>query len=372
MTDSEPDEPGPASTARGIAILRLAFVGVALVQILAAGAHADARLFAAVLALFAGYAVLAFTRARQVSPPLALLTDLALLAALVYASGGGRSPLRFAFALLPLAAALRLAPRTALAFSAAVAGTYLAVALARGGAAGSTAAEVLGLAWIGAAAAMLSQLIRLRELRLRTLAVQSFDAEARERRRLAQALHDDAIQNVLLARQEVADAARGVPEAAARARDALDAVHRQLRDEAFKMHPVGLERAGLAAVLRSFAEDAGRRGRFRARVEVDPAAAGVHDDLLMSTARELLANAARHAMAGSVEVRVRVEGGRVRLTVSDDGGGFAAERLEQARAAGHIGLASLAERIRAVGGDMAIDSGLGRGTVVDAHLPPPG
>jgi two-component system, NarL family, sensor kinase len=372
VTGRDPDEPDPASTARGVALLRLAFVGVALVQTLSGGAHVDARLFAAVLALFAAYAVtaavVAFTRARGAAP----LLDLVLLAALVYASGGARSPLRFAFAALPVAAALRLTPRATLAWTAAAAGAYLAVALAKAGDVRVVAAEALALAWIGAAAAMLAALVQRRERRLRMLAARSFDAEARERRRLAQALHDDAIQNLLLARQEIADVARGVPLAAERARDALDAVHRQLRAEAFNMHPVALERAGLAAVLRSFAEEAGRRGRFHARVEVDPQAAGVRDDLVMATARELLANAARHASAGRVDVRVRIEDGRVRLTVADDGGGMAAGRLDDALAAGHIGLASVAERIRAAGGDMAIDSRLGGGTVVDASLPPPG
>ncbi|WP_051324585.1 sensor histidine kinase [Candidatus Solirubrobacter pratensis] len=385
MTAADPGAvPDPRSTARGIALLRLAFVPVAVVQTL--DADVDARAFPAVLTVFAAYAIatLGVTLARGRREPLPLaaaLADLVLIAALVYTSGGARSPLCFAFFAMPIAAALRLTPRLTVAWAALAVGAYLAVALPHSGThlpgdLDVVAGEALALAWVGAAAAMLSGLVERRERNLQGLAAagrrlvrEALDAEARERRRLAQALHDDAIQNVLVARQEVSDVARGVPQSAERARHALDEVHRQLREEMFAMHPVGLERAGLAAVLRSFAEDAGRRGRFDARVDVDPAAAGMHDELLMSTARELLANAARHAGATRVDVSVRVGEGRVRLTVADDGGGFPAARLEQALAAGHIGLASIAERIRAVGGQVAIDSRLGGGTVVDASVP---
>ena len=52
---------------------------------------------------------------------------------------------------------------------------------------------------------------------LRRFVAESVDAEARERRRLAQAPHDEVIENLLVARQEVSVTARGVPDAAERA-----------------------------------------------------------------------------------------------------------------------------------------------------------
>jgi two-component system NarL family sensor kinase len=223
---------------------------------------------------------------------------------------------------------------------------------------------------------MLSALVGRRERNLvalasmrRRLVQQSLAAETRERRRLAQALHDDAIQNLLLARQEVADQARGIAGASGRALAALDETHRQLREEVFAMHPVGLERAGLAAVLRSCATEAGRRGHFDANVSVDPAASGPHDDLVLASARELLANAARHSRAEHVEVTVRADDGWIHLTVADDGRGFLVEQLEQALAAGHIGLPSVTERVRAVGGRVEIDAAEGRGATIRARIP---
>ena len=193
--------------------------------------------------------------------------------------------------------------------------------------------EALALAWIGAAAVMLSALIARRERALvelaasrRRLVGQSLDAEARERRRLAQALHDEAIQNLLVARQEVTDMARGVPDAAERARYAIDETNRQLREEVFAMHPVGLERAGLAAVLRRLSDEAARRGGFEVHLDVDPAAADSRNELVMFVGRELLANAAKHSRASHVGIEVRSGPQRLQLEITDDGVGFSSER----------------------------------------------
>jgi two-component system NarL family sensor kinase len=174
---------------------------------------------------------------------------------------------------------------------------------------------------------------------------------------------------VLVARQEVGDAARDVPGALDRAREALDQTSAQLREEIFAMHPLVLERAGLAAALRSYADVAAARGGFTAEVAVDDAAAGAHEELVLATARELLTNAAKHASARTVTVRVAAEPGIVRLTVADDGAGLTHQRVEHALAEGHIGLAAATERVRALGGDVAIESEPGGGTIIDVVLP---
>jgi two-component system NarL family sensor kinase len=135
------------------------------------------------------------------------------------------------------------------------------------------------------------------------------------------------------------------------------------------MHPLGLERAGLPAALESIAGSAERRGGFRAHVTVDPSAAGVHDDLVIATVRELVSNAAKHASAANLTVDVTADAQALRVTVADDGIGLLHRRLEQALDEGHIGLAAATERVRAVGGDVAVDSGPGRGTTVTVVLP---
>ena len=98
-------------------------------------------------------------------------------------------------------------------------------------------------------------------------------------------------------------------------------------------------------------------------------AAGAHDELVLSLARELLANAARHAAASRVDVSVRREPGEILLTVSDDGTGLATGRVEAALAAGGIGVASCRERVEALGGSLTVRSAPGDGTRAVARIP---
>ena len=262
----KPGDPAPdaAATNRGIALLRLAIIPLAL--ILEGGDDAD---LVVVLCLFAAYAMTMLVlsvRSRQRLPGTAqAIADLAWIAALVWVSGGADSPLRFAFYVMPVAAAVRLSPPVTTLWLGLALAAYLIVAVPHPRTDLSDDVDLiveqsLALLWVGAGAVMLSAYIGRRERGLAALAEarrqlvrQALDAEARERRRLAEALHDQAIQNVLVARQELGDAARGVPGAVERAREALDRTSAQLRDEVLAMHPLGLERAGLAAALRSYA-----------------------------------------------------------------------------------------------------------------------
>jgi len=370
------------ATNRGVALLRLALVPIALVVDLPD--RRDAA-FAVVLAAFAAYALalLAVAGLARRRPPAGVqaVADLAWIAALVYVTGGADSPLRFAFYVMPIAAAVRLSPRLTATWLALALAAYLLVAVPHPRTAVPAdldfiAEQALALLWVGAGAVMLSALVRHRERNLTALAEarrrlvrQALDAEARERRRLAEALHDEALQNLLVARQEVADTALGVPGAADRARAALDATGDQLRREVLAMHPLGLERGGLAAAVTSIAKGAERRGGFRAHVDVDPSAAGRYDDLVIATIRELVSNAANHARAANVTVTVGDDPQGLRLTVADDGAGLPQGRLEQALEEGHIGLAAATERVRGVGGDVEIESGAGAGTTVTIVLP---
>jgi len=135
------------------------------------------------------------------------------------------------------------------------------------------------------------------------------------------------------------------------------------------LHPTVLQYGGLEAALHAVADQQGHAGGFGTHVAVEPDAAGERDGLLLSVARELLTNAARHATAAHVEIEVATEEGHVVLEVVDDGAGMAPERPAQALAEGRIGLASCRERLEAVGGSLAVESVPGAGTRVRASAP---
>ena len=105
------------------------------------------------------------------------------------------------------------------------------------------------------------------------------------------------------------------------------------------------------------------------QVTGDAAPPGIHDRLVFSAARELLANAAKHSEAGRVQVHLSVGDRLIVLVVSDDGVGFERDSQRSATQEGHIGLQSLAERVEAVGGCFQISSSLGHGTQVTVELP---
>jgi len=90
--------------------------------------------------------------------------------------------------------------------------------------------------------------------------------------------------------------------------------------------------------------------------------------------QEALTNAARHAQAQNVQIRLRAGPHSVEVLVHDDGTGFdVAAARERAAAGASLGLLGMQERVSLAGGQLEIESGEGRGTTVRAHLPiPPG
>ena len=156
------------------------------------------------------------------------------------------------------------------------------------------------------------------------LVAQAIDAEDRARRGISEALHDGALQELLAVRNELfAMAGRGGDdEALASAQERLIAILARLREVMSALHPTMLHYGGLEAALLAVAEQEFAGQAFEAQVDVDAEAAGAHDELVLSLARELLANAARHAAASRVDVTVRRERGEIVLSVSDDGSGL--------------------------------------------------
>ena len=184
---------------------------------------------------------------------------------------------------------------------------------------------------------------------------QVMDAEDRARRRIAQLIHDDALQNLLAANQDLIEAAPG-RVGVTRAYEVVNSTIEHLREAMLALHPVMLEHGGLEQALGAVARQAERKGQMQVEVSLEPAAVGQNDELVLALARELLANASRHSDATRVALSLRRIEGAVELTVSDDGRGMSPARKREALAGGHIGLASVEQRIEANGGEFAFTS----------------
>jgi two-component system NarL family sensor kinase len=196
--------------------------------------------------------------------------------------------------------------------------------------------------------------------------------EDRERRALAEHLHDGALQYLLAARHDLEDAKElGDARAFGRLDEALNESSRLLRSTVVELHPAVLEHAGLAAALRELAERTAATGRIDVGVELDGWDAGLRTDadrLLYATARELLANVAKHARATSARLVLDHRNGRAGLTVIDDGRGIPDGAVSAAVSAGHIGLASYRVRIEAAGGTFTIGEAKPSGTAIRVEV----
>ena len=342
--------------------------------------------FIEAIAAFSAWSVVAlvWVDVRPVTARFALVStivDVAAITALALLSGGAFSQARLAYLLVPIAVAFRFRPVFTALASVAVIVAYLAQALADPAASRPNAGRFIAvyagyLAWVGLAACLLSYVLGRRTRRVTELAVarqrlmaEALTAEERERKALAEGLHDHAIQNLLSARHDLEEAAeeRSSPPLQ-RADEAIGSTIGDLREAIFELHPYVLEEAGLAAALRAMGQRAARRAGFRLHVDLDESDRYRHDRLLVAVARELLANVVEHAEARNVWVRLGREGTSAVLSVRDDGRGFDLSTMGDRLADGHIGLASQRERVTSAGGEFEVSS-TSSGTTVEVRLP---
>ena len=107
------------------------------------------------------------------------------------------------------------------------------------------------------------------------------------------------------------------------------------------------------------------------RVDADgcnDARRGPTEEMLYSAARELLTNVVKHAGARTIEIGLHESDETIRLTIADDGRGFADGVADRRLAKGHIGLASQRIRIESAGGTLRLRSGAD-GTIAEVELP---
>jgi two-component system NarL family sensor kinase len=307
----------------------------------------------------------------------------AFFTALIALSGGPFSNARFAYLLIPVVVAFRMRPRFTAAASGAVVLAYVIQAGAHPAASESGAHRFIAtfalfLLWMGAACVLLSILLARRTqsvadlLAIRTgLLAQALSAEDRERRVLAEALHDGAVQNLLAARQDLDEVAPGDADAAqiGRIGHALDATLQDLRTALTELHPYVLDEVGLAAAIQRTAEHAAARADLELDLDLERSPRADGDALLYAVARELIGNVVRHAEARRLRVSLTATDGWRSLEVEDDGRGLDPGRLGERLSEGHIGLASQRARVEAARGSIEIVARPGQGTRVEVRVP---
>lgn len=217
------------------------------------------------------------------------------------------------------------------------------------------------------------------EENLRFYLQQVTKAQEEERKRIARELHDDTAQAlVVLSRQLDSFISAGQHPmqdiiTLEKLREQIDSILEGVRRFSQDLRPSILDDLGLLPALEWLASDLtdhfgisigvaalGSERRFSSEAEL----------LLFRIAQEALRNVWRHSQASRAWVTVEFNEGKTVLTIRDNGKGFELpKRVSDLASAGKLGLAGMEERARLLGGRLALQSELGRGTTVTVEVP---
>ncbi len=210
---------------------------------------------------------------------------------------------------------------------------------------------------------------------LRALSVHLMAAQEEERRRIARELHDDLGQRTAVLGFEIdrvlqmADGSGEIRDALGKIQDRLADLCDGLREVSHQLHPSILTDIGLPAALRALVTELRERGR---KVKLT-----LQDDVtelpqesataLYRITQEAFRNIAKHAPEGTIRVALARRKDEIELRIEDAGPGF---DLNEVRAKGGLGLLSMQERARSVGGRLLLHSRAGDRTLVLVRVPP--
>ena len=204
---------------------------------------------------------------------------------------------------------------------------------------------------------------------------QRLSALLHDRSRIGRELHDSVLQalyTIGVSLEQTPGFRRSAPHVMPLSRDqAANQLHTLIRDIRRLIVSVEsdcVDPFRLVSELQALAQNVERVSEVRIRVGVDPAAeeilTGEEARELVTITREALSNCVRYACATRIEITLRRIGSRVQLSICDNGSGF---DVEQGTAKG-IGFAQMEARVRKIGGRLNIQSTMGRGTCIIAHV----
>jgi DNA-binding NarL/FixJ family response regulator/anti-sigma regulatory factor (Ser/Thr protein kinase) len=217
-----------------------------------------------------------------------------------------------------------------------------------------------------------------RAAQLRTMAAELASTEHRERRRLAQVLHDH-VQQLLVAAKMRAELARSEadrPATQQELRHVLDLLDQSItasRSLATDLCPPVLNEAGLAAGLDWLARWMDEKYNLQVDVHCELGMVTLADEMrmtLFTATRELLFNVVKHSGVTRARVAMRRQDDHwLAVVVEDSGSGFNPHLVQEEITPDGMGLFSIRERIETMGGRFEIHSDPGAGTRVTIAAP---
>jgi len=212
---------------------------------------------------------------------------------------------------------------------------------------------------------------RTTENKLRETSGKLIDAQEKERHRIARELHDDVGQQLAMVEMELAQLREesdplGLGRRLSKLSRQVAEISRATRDISHGLHPSHLEYLGLPVALDRLCRDLANETVLKIHFHRENLPDSISPSLslcLYRVAQEALHNTVKHGRAENASVILRAQAGTLLLHIADDGVGFDSGH-EQG-----LGLASMRERLNAVGGSIRIVSVPDRGTTVEASVP---
>jgi signal transduction histidine kinase/ABC-type uncharacterized transport system substrate-binding protein len=209
---------------------------------------------------------------------------------------------------------------------------------------------------------------------LASLSGRLISAQEEERKRIAREIHDDYSQHLALLAMDLENLDEEIEDPSANERlheiwNGIGEVGADLHSLSHRLHSSTLDTLGLVAGAKAFCTEFAEQQGIR----VDFAAENVPRDVpadralcLFRIVQEGLRNIKRHSGADRAEVRLECSGEKLHLSVADRGRGFDVNNRSPRPG---IGIHSMEERLRLLGGQLSITSQAMGGTKIDAWLP---
>jgi signal transduction histidine kinase len=205
----------------------------------------------------------------------------------------------------------------------------------------------------------------------RRLLAHVVQAAEEERRRIANDIHDDPVQKMVVLKMRLELLAKTNPDLPDLddAREAVLGTIRSMRHMLFDLRPPILDEEGIGPALRYFLDNSEIDAEWSVDDELDTEPSTQTRVILYRIAQEALTNARKHAHADEIRVKLEERDGGAWMEISDDGVGYTPEGALVAEP-GHLGIAAMRERAEMAGGWCALRSLPGAGTTLEVWLPP--
>src|SRR5579863_2105290 len=204
------------------------------------------------------------------------------------------------------------------------------------------------------------------------------DAQEEERSRIARELHDDINQQIALLAVELQQLEGSLPEDLTDSRQRVRVLWKKthelstdIQQLSHRLHSTKLQHLGIVAAMRGLCDEFSEQHKIAADFQFRKVPAGMDPGIALSLfriAQESLHNVAKHSLAKKVRMELLGIGTNIVMRVSDDGVGFDPDAPAHRRG---LGMVSMSERIRSVGGTLTVTSRHSLGTQIEVAIPLP-